>query len=103
MAMKLRAPGWYRATLYIGLGVAFALALIVVARLGYGLDPVIDVRSWLLVSLLAVPLFFLGGLGAFDTWFHWASGRPTRPDDHSQHGATSWRSYFAINTDHKVI
>jgi len=103
MAMKLRAPGWYRATLYIGLGVAFALALIVVARLGYGLDPVVDVRSWLLVSLLAVPLFFLGGLGAFDTWFHWASGRPTRPDDHSQHGATSWRSYFAINTDHKVI
>ncbi len=103
MAAKLRAPGWYRATLYIGLGVAFALALIVVARLGYGLDPVIDVRSWLLVSLLAVPLFFLGGLGAFDTWFHWASGRPTRPDDHSQHGATSWRSYFAINTDHKVI
>ncbi|MDQ3609083.1 MAG: cbb3-type cytochrome c oxidase subunit I [Actinomycetota bacterium] len=103
MAMKLRAPGWYRATLYVGLGVAFSLALIVVARLGYGLDPVIDGRSWLLVSLLAVPLFFLGGLGAFDMWFHWASGRPTRPDDHSQHGATSWRSYFAINTDHKVI
>jgi cytochrome c oxidase subunit 1 len=103
MAMKLRAPGWYRATLYIGLGVLFALALIVVARLGYGLDPVVDGRSWLLVSLLAVPLFFLGGLGAFDTWFHWAAGRPTRPDDHSQHGATSWRSYFYINTDHKVI
>jgi cytochrome c oxidase subunit 1 len=103
MAMKLRAPGWYRATLYIGLGVLFSLALIAVARLGYGLDPVIDGRSWLLVSLLAVPLFFLGGLGAFDTWFHWAAGRPTRPDDHSQHGATSWRSYFQINTDHKVI
>jgi cytochrome c oxidase subunit 1 len=103
MAMKLRTAGWYRATLYVGLGFAFALALIVVARLGYGLDPVVDGRSWLLVSLLAVPLFFLGGLGAFDTWFHWAAGRPTRPDDHSQHGATSWRSYFHINTDHKVI
>ncbi|MCP9489988.1 MAG: cbb3-type cytochrome c oxidase subunit I [Solirubrobacteraceae bacterium MAG38_C4-C5] len=103
MTMKLRAPGWYRAVLYVGLGVLFSLALITVARLGYGLDPVVDGRSWLLVSLLAVPLFFLGGLGAFDTWFHWAAGRPTRPDDHSQHGATSWRSYFAINTDHKVI
>lgn len=103
MAMKLRTAGWYRAALFVGLGVAFALALIVVARLGYGLHPVVDGRSWLLVSLLAVPLFFLAGLGAFDTWFHWAAGRPTRPDDHSQHGATSWRSYFRINTDHKVI
>jgi cytochrome c oxidase subunit 1 len=103
MAMKLRTAGWYRATLYVGLGFVFALALIVLARLGYGLDPVVDGRSWLLVSLLAVPLFFLAGLGAFDTWFYWAAGRPTRPDDHSQHGATSWHSYFRINTDHKVI
>ena len=28
---------------------------------------------------------------------------PTRPEDHSGHGATSWKDYFRINTDHKVI
>ena len=25
------------------------------------------------------------------------------PEDHSSHGATSWKDYFRINTDHKVI
>ena len=41
----------------------------------------------LTVSLLAVPLSFLVGLGGFDYWFYWAAGRPTRPEDHSGHGA----------------
>src|ERR671914_1735592 len=36
-------------------------------------------------------------------WFYWAAGRPTRPEDHSSHGAHSWRDYFRVNTDHKVI
>ena len=57
----------------------------------------------LLLSLLIAPLWFLVGLGAFDYWFYWAAGRPTRPEDHSGHGATSWKDYFRINTDHKVI
>ena len=55
------------------------------------------------MSLIAAPLFFLVGLGAFDYWFYWAAGRPTRPEDHSSHGAHSWRDYFKVNTDHKVI
>ncbi|MCL4287036.1 MAG: cbb3-type cytochrome c oxidase subunit I, partial [Thermoleophilia bacterium] len=25
------------------------------------------------------------------------------PEDHSQHGARSWKDYFKFNTDHKVI
>ena len=33
----------------------------------------------------------------------WAAGMPTIPDDHSQHGAKSWKDYFRFNTDHKVI
>ena len=32
-----------------------------------------------MIALLAVPLFFLVGLGAFDYWFYWARGQPTRP------------------------
>ena len=62
--------------------------------------------SWeaiLTVSLIAVPLFFLVGFGGFDYWFYWAAGRKTRPEDHSSHGAYTWKDYFRINTDHKVI
>ncbi|MBA3764235.1 MAG: cytochrome c oxidase subunit I, partial [Actinobacteria bacterium] len=36
-------------------------------------------------------------------WFRWASGAPTVPEDHSGHGARSWKDYFYVNTDHKVI
>ena len=49
------------------------------------------------------PLGFLIGLGVFDYWFRWASGAPTVPDDHADHGATRWQDYFKVNTDHKVI
>jgi cytochrome c oxidase subunit I len=53
--------------------------------------------------LISTPFGFLIGLGAFDYWFRWASGAPTLPEDHSGHGAYSWRDYFRVNTDHKVI
>ena len=49
------------------------------------------------------PLGYLIGIGCFDYWFRWASGAPTIPEDHSGHGAYSWRDYFRVNTDHKVI
>src|SRR6201995_2135312 len=84
LTAKFRAPGWYRAALYDVLGFAFAVGLTV-------------------VPLLAVPLFFLVGLGTADYWFYWVSGRPTRPEEHSSHGAKTWRDYFRVNTDHKVI
>jgi cytochrome c oxidase subunit 1 len=57
----------------------------------------------LMLSLLIAPLGFLIGLGTFDYWFYWAAGKPTRPEDHSGHGARSWRDYLRVNTDHKVI
>ncbi|MBV8079445.1 MAG: cbb3-type cytochrome c oxidase subunit I [Actinobacteria bacterium] len=55
------------------------------------------------VLLTTLPLGFLAGLGGFDFWVRYSSGKPTIPDDHSRHGARSWRDYFRINTDHKVI
>ena len=112
MTATLRAPGWYRAGAYVLAGVLFAAAIVTVVRLAYGFsNPFDGADGWdakwqnavLIVSLLAAPLFFLVGLGAFDYWFYWAAGRPTRPEDHSGHGATSWRDYFRVNTDHKVI
>src|SRR5437870_3802510 len=50
-----------------------------------------------------MPLGFLSGIGAFDYWVYYALGGQTRPEDHSGHGARSWKDYFRANTDHKVI
>src|SRR5213592_562878 len=112
MATRMRAPGLSRAGLFVLFGVIFAALLVTVARLAYGFSSPFDgAAGWdtkwqnavLVVGLIASPLFFLVGLGAFDYWFYWASGKPTRPEDHSGHGAYSWRDYFRVNTDHKVI
>ncbi|MFN8175297.1 MAG: cbb3-type cytochrome c oxidase subunit I [Solirubrobacteraceae bacterium] len=103
MTAKLRAPGWYRAALFTVAGIAFCFGLTTLLRELYDYQPLVDGDAITTVSLIGVPLFFLIGLGAFDYWFYWASGRPTRPEDHSSHGARSWRDYFRVNTDHKVI
>jgi cytochrome c oxidase subunit I len=106
LGAKLRAPGFYRAAWMMALGVAFSLLLTWLVRMSTGHTTYrhfIDGEAVLTVSLLAVPILFLIGIGGLDYWFYWASGRPTRPEDHSGHGAYSWRDYFRINTDHKVI
>jgi len=89
--------------MYSLIGVAFCYALSMGARAGFGYDPVLDGEAVLQISLLGVPFFFLVGLGLFDYWGYWMSGKPTLPEDHSGHGAKSWKSYFYPNTDHKVI
>jgi len=104
LATRLRAPGWYRAALFAALGLAFAYALVGVVRMAMNYkDPWTSGDAVTMVALLAIPLFFLVGLGCFDYWFYWAAGKPTRAEDHSSHGAHSWRDYFRVNTDHKVI
>src|SRR5215203_2594093 len=112
MTAQLRAPGWYRAGAFLVAGVLFAAVLVTIARLAYGFSNPFDGASgWdvrfqdavLIVSLIGAPLFYLVGIGCFDYWFYWASGKPTRPEDHSGHGAYSWKDYFRVNTDHKVI
>jgi cytochrome c oxidase subunit 1 len=103
---KLRAPGFYRAFLGVAFGIAFATALTWVVRVSTGhatYTHYLSPDAILTVSLIGCPLFFLVGLGAFDYWFYWVSGRPTRPESHANHGAYSWKDYFKVNTDHKVI
>src|SRR6266550_2350204 len=82
---RLTAPGWLR-----------------VLWLAHW-DPLWKGSVLVTIELVTVPLSFLVGIGGFDYWAHYASGRPTRPEDHSGHGANSWRDYFRVNTDHKVI
>jgi cytochrome c oxidase subunit I len=103
MVARLRAPGLLRGGLGFFVGVVFCFGLTTLVRALYGFQPLVDGNAITIVALIGAPLFFLIGLGAFDYWFYWAAGRPTRPEDHSGHGARSWRDYFRVNTDHKVI
>jgi cytochrome c oxidase subunit 1 len=103
---KLREPGFYRAAWMIVLAVAFATGLTWLVRMATGHATYHHFLWWeaiLTVSLITSPLAFLVGIGGFDYWFYWAAGKPTRAEDHSGHGAYTWRDYFRINTDHKVI
>ncbi len=100
---RLTAPGWYRAALGVLISFAFAFGLTVGVRALYGYHPLISGEAITLVSMLAVPFGFLIGLGVFEYWFYWAVGKPSRAEDHASHGARSWRDYFKVNTDHKVI
>jgi cytochrome c oxidase subunit I len=100
---SLRRPGWYRAALFELLGLGFAFGITALIRWGQHIHPIVAGSAVTTVALFTVPIFFLMGLGVGDYWFYWASGRATRPEDHSSHGARSWRDYFRVNTDHKVI
>src|SRR6187401_899540 len=102
-AKRFTAPGWYRALFGTLFMAAFAMGLVVLIRSLYGYEPLWDWDAIITVMLIAAPLGFLVGIGCFDYWFYWAAGKPTRPEDHSGHGAYSWRDYFRVNTDHKVI
>src|SRR2546423_360764 len=90
---RLRAPGWYRAALFSVLGFLFSFGVTVLIRWAMHQHPLIDGHAIAIVSLLAVPLFFMVGIGTCDYWVYWAIGRPTRPEEHSDHGAHSWRDY----------
>jgi cytochrome c oxidase subunit I len=96
--------GWIRALWMTPLFGAIGLATVTGFRWWGGWDPLLDTQADVLVALLvAAPIGFLAGIGAFDYWVYYALGFPTRPEDHSGHGARTWRDYFRVNTDHKVI
>ncbi len=83
-----------------GVGLAFALVLVI--RAIFGLDPLWQPEVYVSMAGIFGGVGFLAGIGCFDYWVRWSRGRRME-EDHSQHGATSWRDYFKVNTDHKVI
>jgi cytochrome c oxidase subunit 1 len=87
--------------LFTGIG----FGIVVLCRWGGGWHPILATEPLILVSaLVAAPIGFLGGFGSFDYWTNYALGKPTAEhEDHSGHGAKSWKDYFRVNTDHKVI
>ena len=100
---RLLAPGWLRVPWMTALFFGIGLGITLLIRWVEGWPPLWDWQVITTVELAAVPFGFLAGLGGFDYWAGYAIGSPTRPDDHSGHGAHSWRDYFRVNTDHKVI
>src|SRR6201992_2797752 len=106
MAAKLTRPGWYRAALCTVLAAGFGVGIVVLLRKLSGLPAFQSEQTGypqVVVPLITAPLGFLLGLGAFDYWLRWAFGLPTIPEDHAMHGAHSWKDYFKVNTEHKVI
>ena len=101
-----RDPGWPRALLGALLGGLIGFGLVVGLRAIAGLE-IFQTESTgyphVIVPAFTAPLGFVVGIGAIDYWLAWALGRPTEPEDHSDHGADSWRDYLRFNTDHKVI
>src|ERR671933_2879161 len=100
---RLTAPGWLRVLWVTPIGFGLGIGLPVLLRWLAHWDPVWKGSVLVTVELVTTPLFFLVGLGGFDYWAYYSSGKKTRPEDHSGHGARSWRDYFRVNTDHKVI
>jgi cytochrome c oxidase subunit 1 len=102
-----RRPIWLRPNLLRGFWMMIAAAgllfgLVVGLRAIQDL-PLISGSPIVTVLLIFAPLAFLIGIGGFDYWGRWMIGSPTQAEDHSGHGARSWRDYFRVNTDHKVI
>jgi cytochrome c oxidase subunit I len=100
----LLGPGLLRGAWMFVLFGWIGFGIVVGVRYGAGWDPILATEPLVLVAaLVSAPIGFLAGIGAFDYWVYYALGYPTRAEDHSGHGAKSWRDYFRVNTDHKVI
>ncbi len=101
---RLFYPGFVRAAWMTPLFFGIGCGIVVLCRWWGGWHPYWFGEIIVLVAaLIAAPIGFLAGIGAFDYWVRYAIGEPTQPEDHSGHGAYSWRDYFRVNTDHKVI
>ncbi len=94
---------WKRAALWTVGGFAFGLAVVFLGRWLFGFEPLWQPQVyWTFASSLSA-IGFTVGIGCWDYWWRWMTGRQVDPEDHSLHGAQSWKDYFKANTDHKVI
>src|ERR687884_2384335 len=82
---RVLAPGWLRVPWMISLFFGIGAGITALVRWLEGWDPIWKGSIITTVELTTVPLGFLAGIGAFDYWFRYAAGSPTRPEDHSGH------------------
>jgi cytochrome c oxidase subunit 1 len=100
---RFTAPGFYRCLWMIPLFFGIGAGITCLVRWLEAWHPIWEGTVMTTVQLTAIPFGFLAGIGGFDYWARYAIGAPTQPEDHSGHGARSWKDYFRVNTDHKVI
>jgi cytochrome c oxidase subunit I len=94
--------GWWRALLWTW--TAGGLGVVLPAFIRYLLGWEWYSRPVTFTTVLfLMPIGFIMGIGTCDYWARYMIGSPTRPEDHSDHGAYRWQDYFKVNTDHKVI
>ncbi len=94
---------WKRAVLWVIGGFLGSFLIVYLTRLVFGMTPKWDPQAYYAVAAAVTTICFLIGIGCFDYWWGYIKGKQMDPEDHSMHGATSWRDYFKVNTDHKVI
>ena len=94
---------WKRAGIWTVGGFLFAFALVWTARHIFGNTPIWEPQVYITAAASFTSIGFLIGIGCFDYWWRWMTGRHVDMEDHSQHGAHGWKDYFKVNTDHKVI
>jgi cytochrome c oxidase subunit 1 len=94
---------WTRAFVGTISGAAIGFALVWFFRLVFDLRPLWSAELYATIGFSLAGVGFLAGLGCFDWWLGYIAGRRVNYEDHSMHGAASWRDYFKVNTDHKVI
>ena len=94
---------WKRAVLWSAGSFLFAFGLIWLMRTIFGMEPLWEPQVYVTAATALTTIGFLIGIGCFDYWWLWMTGRRVDPEDHSMHGAHGWRDYFKVNTDHKVI
>ena len=94
-------PGWWRALIWTTIATALAISIPLAIRSAVGWSA----WQYQVVSvclMFAMPMGFMLGIGCFDYWGRYIVGK-SLPEGHADHGAYSWRDYFKVNTDHKVI
>ena len=100
---RFTAPGWLRMLWVTPAFGSLVLGLVPLIRWSAGWEPIWKSTPLVTVALVTYPLAFLAGIGAFDYWAYYFSGKKTRPESHEGHGARKLADYFRPNTDHKVI
>ncbi|HMM48596.1 MAG TPA: cytochrome c oxidase subunit I [Miltoncostaeaceae bacterium] len=94
---------WTRAFAWTTLSFAAGFAIVYLLRLIFTFNDLWEPQVYYTVAAAMAGIGFTIGIGCWDYWFRWLTGRHVDPEDHSFHGATSWKHYFRVNTDHKVI
>ena len=97
-------PGLLRGAWMGVLGFALGTALVSCFAAGWAGTPVWNTQIVLVVGgMVVAPIFFLAGIGAFDYWLYYISGRPDAAGGPLGSRRASVEDYFRVNTDHKVI